>query len=175
MSWPDALAYCDWLTNKLKAWEGTPEPLGTLLQSGGRVTLPSEAEWEKAARGKKGRIYSWGNEWETDRANTGEAGIGRTSAVGCFSQGATPDGIYDLSGNVWEWTRSIDEAYPYPDNQKARAKRELLTTQEREARVRRGGAFFYAQYDARSAFRSGVRPDLRDSHLGFRVVVLPNL
>jgi formylglycine-generating enzyme required for sulfatase activity len=100
VDWSDALAYCDWLTQCLRGWLGTPEPLATLLrQPGGRVTLPSEAEWEQA-RGIDGRLYPWGNEPDPDRANCNDTGIGATSAVSCFPRGASLYGLEDLSGIV---------------------------------------------------------------------------
>ncbi len=123
--WQDALAYCQWLTEKLRSWEHTPEPLATLLrEQGGVVTLPSEAEWKKAARGglqvprnpmrspnasqelipnkRPNRMYPWEGEFDADEANIDETGLGTTSAAGCFPAGSSPYEILDLSGNVWE-------------------------------------------------------------------------
>jgi formylglycine-generating enzyme required for sulfatase activity len=104
VSWYDALAYCEWLTEKLQA---TSWPLATLLLEGWRIILPSEAEWEKAARGTHGRQYPWGNEPDPNLANYNATGIGATTAVGCFIAGKSPYDVEDMSGNVWEWTRSL--------------------------------------------------------------------
>ena len=87
----DALSYCQWLSE----------------ETGRNYTLPSEAEWEKAARGRYGRIWPWGNQWDEKRCNSHESGFRKPSPVGQFSpQGDSPYGLVDVAGNVWEWTRS---------------------------------------------------------------------
>ena len=156
VNWQDAMAYCDWLMEQFRSHLNIlPEPLAEFLsQPGARVVLPSEPEWEKAARGPNGFFYPWGNKADPNRANYGDTGINTTSAVGCFPGGASiPYGIEDLSGNVWEWTRSIREDYPYPHDIEGRAQREDLQSSGDEPRVLRGGAFYYDPQDVRCAVR----------------------
>jgi formylglycine-generating enzyme required for sulfatase activity len=170
--WYNALAYCDWLTIRLRTWEYMPEPLAALLRcEDWRVTLPSAAEWEKAARGKDGRVYPWGDAPDPDRANYGSIGIGMAKAVGCFSGGASPYGIEELSGNVWEWTRSLWGEYPYPSERIARSNREDLQAPAEESRVMRGGTFWGARRDVPCTER--YRADARHvgNHVGFRVAL----
>jgi formylglycine-generating enzyme required for sulfatase activity len=151
VTWYDAIAYCEWLGKV----------------SGKKITLPSEAEWEKAARGEKDqRAYPWGQNFETTRCNTFELGLGDTTPVGIFLEGASPYGVLDLSGNVWEWTRSIRQNYPYDPNDG----RENLESSG--SRVVRGGAFYDDSHDARCACRDINDPQFRLSSLGFRVVVV---
>jgi formylglycine-generating enzyme required for sulfatase activity len=172
VSWYDALAYCEWLTEKLQV---TSWPLATLLREGWRITLPSEAEWEKAARGTDGRQYPWGNQPDPNLANYNATGIGTTSAVGCFAEGKSPYNVEDMSGNVWEWTRSLwgysfDEPtfkYPYrPDDG-----REDLRASEELLRVLRGSAFWVAHQGMRCAARLGDVACVVHSYLGFRVAL----
>src|SRR5262249_56725196 len=87
ISWYEAVAYCRWLS----------------AATGREFYLPSEAEWEKAARGLHGLIYPWDNEWRSGRCNSSEASIGRPSPVGSFPAGASPYGALDMAGNVSEW------------------------------------------------------------------------
>jgi formylglycine-generating enzyme required for sulfatase activity len=138
------------------------------------IRLPSEAEWERAARGAGGRRWPWGDEWAGGHANTEEAGVGATSAVGTFPAGASPCGALDLAGNVWEWTTTRwgrtsisrpDYGYPYD----AADGREKLDGPD--LRVLRGGSWRHYQRVARCAFRSGNFPDYFSSLVGFRVCV----
>ncbi|HQF63389.1 MAG TPA: SUMF1/EgtB/PvdO family nonheme iron enzyme [Anaerolineaceae bacterium] len=169
VTWYDAIAYCDWLTTQLLYLHDLPSELSW----GWRVALPSEAEWERAARGTHGRIYPWGDKFDHNRANTGETRIGGTSAVGCFPSGPSPEGLLDVSGNIFEWTRSLSAKYPYPAPGPRRTDRELVTSENKEMVVVRGGSWDYVSRYARCAYRYGGSPDLRDVDFGFRVSLSP--
>ncbi|MFN8464573.1 MAG: SUMF1/EgtB/PvdO family nonheme iron enzyme [Caldilineaceae bacterium] len=161
VTWYEAFAFTRWLTDYVQAHG--------CLAEGWRVTLPSEAEWEKAARGDDGREYPWGGELTPNRANYGETGIGTTSAVGCFVQGAGHYGAEEMSGNVWEWTRSVLADYPYA----ASDGRERLNAGDDAARVLRGGSFSISDRSVRCGARNLNYPNLGNLNFGFRVILSP--
>jgi formylglycine-generating enzyme required for sulfatase activity len=156
VSWYEALAFCRWLTAQ---YEAHPEllPEGVRGQSGWRITLPTEWQWEKAARGDDGRRYPYGDEFDTEKSNTIEAGIGQTSAVDKYPQGASPYGALDMSGNVWEWC--LNE-YDTP---------ERFGLSGDADRVVRGGAFNLPQARATCTARAFGPPGNHNRYLGFRV------
>jgi formylglycine-generating enzyme required for sulfatase activity len=165
ITWYDARAYCDWLTERLRTWEETPGPLARPLRNEDwQVRLPTEAEWEKAARGTDGRIFPWGDEPDPKRANYDETGIGSISAVGCFPRGASPYGALDMAGNVWEWcaTKYQCSYEGYRDDN---------DPQENDARVLRGGTFYYDRRLVRCAYRDELYPNHWNLDLGFRICI----
>jgi formylglycine-generating enzyme required for sulfatase activity len=160
ITWYGALAYC----RRLAGQTGLP------------VTLPSEAEWEKAARGEDGRLWPWGDVWDPKRCNSAEGEAGTTTLVGQYSPlGDSPYGCADMVGNVWEWTRSLwgkdwyepEFKYPYEPGDG----RENLD--DRRHRVLRGGSFFNNQWVVRCAYRDWYNPLDWIGNVGFRVVVAP--
>jgi formylglycine-generating enzyme required for sulfatase activity len=162
VTWYDALAYCRWLAGV----------------TGKSITLPSEAQWEKAARGPQDRReYPWGDEWDETKCNAYELGLGETTPVGIFPDGASPYGCLDMVGNVWEWIRSLwgkdwqepDFKYPYDFEDG----REDLEAGDEFLRVLRGGSFGSNQLIARCAARLRFYPHVGLSYFGFRVVVSP--
>ncbi len=116
VNWYEAAAYCCWLM--------------ATLNDGYEYRLPTEAEWERAARGPQGWAYPWGNDWRAEVCNSQEAGLAVTSPVGLFPAGASAEGIEDLAGNVWEWC--ADWYGPYQSEEPG----------ERKYRVLRGGSWY---------------------------------
>jgi formylglycine-generating enzyme required for sulfatase activity len=158
VSWYEALAFCRWLTARLRQ--------AAQIGQDKEVVLPSEAQWEKAARGVDGRIYPWGDDTDPNRANYDDTEIGTTSAVGCFPGGASPCGCLDMSGNVWEWCRTKWQG-SYEDY------REDNDPAGEDGRVVRGGSFFDDRVYTRCAVRLRGHPRIRFDSSGFRVVVSP--
>jgi formylglycine-generating enzyme required for sulfatase activity len=159
VSWYETVAFCHWLTEALRR-------VGELAECQ-EIVLPTEPQWEKAARSDDGRIYPWGAKPDPEKANFGDTGIGTTSAVGCFPGGASPYGVEDLSGNVWEWCRTKWEKdykdYKGDDDLEGSARRVL-----------RGGSFDDTAFSARCAVRfNWGNPDSRNRNRGFRLVASP--
>ena len=159
VSWYESEAYCNWLNASLPTNQS--------------VRLPTEAEWEWVARGPEGRIYPWGDSWKACRCNSGESGLSRTTAVGCFPGGVadwwrvfdeTSSGVHDLSGNVWEWTASEwSEDY-------ALAESIAINEPSDRPRVLRGGAWSYVPRYVRGSNRFRNTPQDGNSNRGFRLV-----
>jgi formylglycine-generating enzyme required for sulfatase activity len=148
ISLDDVMAYCKWLSETAKI----------------EFRLPSEAEWERAARWVDGRMYPWGNVFDPWRCNTLESGFNNTTPVGIYStSGDSRDECADMIGNVWEWTASQHLPYPYKPN----TGREELSKDHKF--VVRGGAWYYSRKMARCTAREGVAPNYMSPALGFRL------
>jgi formylglycine-generating enzyme required for sulfatase activity len=173
VSWDDALAFANWLS----------------AATGTRWQLPAEAQWEKAARGTDGRVFPWGDSFDAARCNVREAGRAGTTPVGMYPAGASPYGVLDMAGNVWEWTRSLQAPYPYVDDDGrndadrpvdpggilgrllARFRGRSAGSMPRETRrVLRGGCYANPEGFARCACRFRLAPTSRTPFLGFRLV-----
>jgi formylglycine-generating enzyme required for sulfatase activity len=144
----DAEAYIEWLNQK----------------TGMDLRLPSEAEWERAARGTDGRIFPWGNTFDPWRCNTAESVKKGTTPVDFYSPGGDSlCGAADLVGNVWEWTRSLFLPYPFVADSHAD------TARARGRYVVRGGAWYYTRRMARCAAREGILANYLSPSIGFRL------
>lgn len=157
VSWFEAEAFCKWLSAESKQI----------------VRLPTEAEWEFAARGKEGRKYPWGKDEVTpEHANYGQSQINRPTAIGTYPLGATPEGIFDLAGNVWEWCLDWYDKNYYTECKKKGVVKNPLGPKEKVGRVTRGGSYYWGDEALRGARRYRNVPLSWGGFYGFRVCVV---
>lgn len=179
VDWHEATAYVNWLQKRLLAsTELARHPIVHLLRDQGwQVALPSELEWEKAARGGlSGEVFVCGDRTDFELANFDESGVGESSACGCFP--ANGYGLHDMLGNVWEWTNSIrtgkptnsSGAYPHDPYE---SERMWSDADEKTLRVLRGGSWDLDHIVGRYTTSHLAWPDVSDFSLGFRVVLRP--
>lgn len=164
VSWTDALAYARWLESEMRNGSQTPTAIKQLLNEGWKITLASEAQWEKAARGTDGNIFPWGNQLDASKANIASAA---SDPVGDQDCNDCAYGLADMSGNLFEWTRSPYQPYPYTS---ADDRDNLM---EDALWVIRGGSFNDPINNARAAVRGAADPGARRAFIGFRLVLSP--
>jgi formylglycine-generating enzyme required for sulfatase activity len=158
VSWHDATALCAWLNGVRRVQERAMPSLELPP-----IRLPTEAEWERAARGEDGRTFPWGEGFDPSLANTREGERVASSPVGAYPRGASLYGALDMAGNIWEWTSSLDQRYPYA----ADDGREHPQAAGR--RILRGGCYANPHGFARCACRFRLAPHTRNDFIGFRL------
>ena len=129
--------------------------------------MPTEAEWERAARGTEGRKYPWGKEEPGENRTNFNNNIGHPTPVGIFPQDATPEAVVDMGGNVWEWCADWCGEYGAESVSNPRG------SERASDRVTRGGGWTLAARGCRAAYRDGFPPQPRWRYLGFRMAAVP--
>ncbi|WP_226629562.1 formylglycine-generating enzyme family protein [Alloyangia pacifica] len=166
LTWHDARNYCAWLTERWRA-DGR-------IAAAQSVRLPTEREWEAAARGADGFAYPWGQDWAPEHANDEETAFNDICTVGLFREGASPFGCFDMAGQVWEWCTTLwgtDMAAPSFAFPWAEDGREALDASPEVRRVLRGGCFSSGRLKANGIYRGSLEPNGFWRGNGFRVVV----
>jgi formylglycine-generating enzyme required for sulfatase activity len=162
VSWFEAEAYCIWLSRS----------------TGKHYRLPTEAEWEKTARGVKHLPWSWGNEWNGNLCNNADEDtpdkLNRTSTVGMYPDGMSSYDTLDMMGNVWEWCNDWFAENVYKERTGQDVK-DPMGPSSGTTRVLRGGSWDYGRHLVRCAVRGRYFPDLFNFNLGFRVVLSPDI
>ncbi len=174
VTWYEASAFCKWATEQMQKGEGRIQVWreGKIemceLESGRyEVRLPSEAEWERAARGGKNFLYPWNsNEITPNHANYSDTNLNATSAVGAFPLGTNDFGLLDMSGNVLEWCGT-----EWRGDYKDYVKNENNKAEGNKSRVLRGGSFYYSRSFVRCAYRLDSSPIIELNLIGFRICV----
>ncbi len=166
VSWYDAIAFSRWLTAKIEEHPELLPQKALTLDRNWRITLPTEWQWERAARGNNGLEYPWGSKYRTGYANIDEKWrwqdsnhLKKTNAVGMYPDGSSQECVLDMSGNVWEWCLNEHE------------NPQIIKKSGSADRVLRGGSWNNDAHLASTHFRNGFTPDYRSSNIGFRLVV----
>ncbi len=171
VTWFEASAYCVWLTEmlkvsgfKLQVWRNGQLETVNVKPETLRLRLPTEVEWEAAARSGDGRRYPWGEEWDAARANTIEGRVMKPSPVGVYraAGGVSVCGAEDLAGNTWDWTSTLYREYPYWGDDRENPESE-------KERVVRGGSWVNGRPSARCAYRLRTVTDNYNFNVGYRL------